>query len=739
MKCRHAALCVLVATSLVAQASPHAQSPAADAGRQAPPAVTFQVEINYVDVDVVVTDSQGRTVAGLSRDDFELLEDGKPQKIEMFSSVVLPATPSDRFLGTRDSVPIDARSNRRPFDGRVYVVVLDDLDISPLRTGTVKQSARDFVSRYMSPDDIAAVVYTSGRTDATQDFTNDRALLLVAIDKFVGKRLRSAAVERLEAFYQKQLTQGVGEDNPLSSASTAAIVDSARPVGVLDSERAYRTTAVLETLKNLGEFLSGVRGRRKAVLLFSEGLELPISEIYDIHTNTEVVGAIKEAITAAAKSNVSYFAFDPRGLIGLSSEYVELAGSGAPDVASGAFGALNAQQGLLTDIRVSQDTLKVLSDESGGFAAVSTNDLTGAFERIVDANSRYYVLGYYPPDHPRDGRFHTLEVRVKRPGVRVTARKGYASPREPSAAKRRKEDEAKRKREAHWREASTLSPELRDALDAPLQQSGLSFTVQAAPFRDTTKDASIALAIEVDGDRVEFMPQDGTYGNRLELSFFAVTHDGKNQRVTRSEYNLQLKPETYARIKAAGLRINHRMSLPPGRYQVRLGSRESVGKRLGTVFYDLDVPDFRKEPLMMSGLLLLAPSSDRALVAQPDPSPAAKALPRPATSRRTFGPGDTIGVFTEIYDNLSEKQARQIDTAVTLTSESGQEVFAVRKPIANATNAASNRAPSRSTLALLEDVPLKGLSAGRYLLRVEARVQSTQQSGRRETLITIAP
>jgi VWFA-related protein len=739
MKCRHAALCVLVATSLVAQASPHAQSPAADAGRQAPPAVTFQVEINYVDVDVVVTDSQGRTVAGLSRDDFELLEDGKTQKIEMFSSVVLPATPSDRFLGTRDSVPIDARSNRRAFDGRVYVVVLDDLDISPLRTGTVKQSARDFVSRYMSPDDIAAVVYTSGRTDATQDFTNDRALLLAAIDKFVGKRLRSAAVERLEAFYQKQLTQGVGEDNPLSSASTAAIVDSARPVGVLDSERAYRTTAVLETLKNLGEFLSGVRGRRKAVLLFSEGLELPISEIYDIHTNTEVVGAIKEAITAAAKSNVSYFALDPRGLIGLSSEYVELAGSGAPDVASGAFGALNAQQGLLTDIRVSQDTLKVLSDESGGFAAVSTNDLTGAFERIVDANSRYYVLGYYPPDHPPDGRFHTLEVRVKRPGVRVTARKGYASPREPSAAKRRKEDEAKRKREARWREASTLSPELRDALDAPLQQSGLSFTVQAAPFRDTSKDASIALAIEVDGDRVEFMPQDGTYGNRLELSFFAVTNDGKNQRVTRSEYNLQLKPETYARIKAAGLRINHRMSLAPGRYQLRLGSRESVGKRLGTVFYDLDVPDFRKELLMMSGLLLLTPSSDRALLAQPDPSPAAKALPRPATSRRTFGPGDTIGVFAEIYDNLSEKQARQIDTAVTLTSESGQEVFAVRKPIANAGDAASNRAPARSTLALLEDVPLKGLSAGRYLLRVEARVQSTQQSSRRETLITIAP
>ncbi len=166
---------------------------------------------------------------------------------------------------------------------------------------------------------------------------------------------------------------------------------------MLDLEREQRALAVLDTLRNLGEFLAGVRGRRKAVLLFSEGLELPMSELYSMHTPTDVGGAIRDAITAAARSNVNFFALDPRGLIGLTTEFIELAGSGAPNVATGVFGSQNAQQGLLNDIRLSQSSLRTLAEETGGFAAVNQNTLGSAFERIVDANSRYYVLGYYPP------------------------------------------------------------------------------------------------------------------------------------------------------------------------------------------------------------------------------------------------------------------------------------------------------------------------------------------------------
>ena len=80
-------------------------------------------------------------------------------------------------------------------------------------------------------------------------------------------------------------------------------------------------------------------------------------------------------------------------------------------------------------MRLGQDSLRVLSDETGGFAVVNTNDIAGAFERLVEENSSYYVLGYYPSNDRRDGRFRKIEVRVNKPGLTVRARRGYVAPR----------------------------------------------------------------------------------------------------------------------------------------------------------------------------------------------------------------------------------------------------------------------------------------------------------------------
>ena len=696
---------------------------------QAPPSVTFQVEVNYVDVDAIVTDEKGNFVTGLTRDDFEVFEDGKPQKIEMFSYVELPVEPYNRFTAINRPVTSDARSNHRAFDGRVYVIVLDDLDISPLRGGLVKNAAREFVERHLGANDLAAVVYTSGRTDATQDFTNDRALLLTAIDKFVGRRLRSAAMEALERHYHNELTALNRPDD--YSNQGANIKDAASPIDIRDLEREQRAVMVLDTLRNLGEFLAGVRGRRKAVLLFSEGLEMPMGEIYGTHTATDVVGAIKDAITAAARSNVNFFALDPRGLIGMTSEYIETAGSHAPDVAYGVFGAANAQQGLLSEMKLSQDSLRTLAEETGGFAAVNQNVLGTAFTRIVDANSRYYVLGYYPPSPARDGRFHRIEVRVTRPGLRVSARRGYASPRGRTPAERKRDEDTRRAREARRGAVNNTSPQLRDALDAPLQQSGLNFTVQAAPFKHTQKEASVALAIEFDGEPFPFATGDngGLATNTIELSFFGINQQGKAQRSTRSQFNLTLRPESLKRVKTGGLRVNPRMTLEPGRYQIRVGARESVGSRVGTVFYDLQVPDFRKYPLMLSGLLITATSAQAAMTAMPDPEPP-KLLPGPAISRRTFARNDTLTVFAEIYDNGSSKQSRQIDAVFTLLSERGQEVFRAAETVDNPT------ASHWTAFGLTRAIPLNNVAPGRYLIKVEATARGTPPVGR-ETLITV--
>jgi VWFA-related protein len=715
-------------------------APGTETRPQSAPAVTFQAEITYVDLDVTVTDQQGNLVSNLARDDFEVFEDGKPQKVEMFSYVEIQTEKPDRFAIANRPVSSDSRSNRRAFDGRVYLIVLDDLDISPIRTAIVKKSAREFVERHFGANDMAAVVYTSGRTDASQEFTSDPDLLLAAIDKFVGRRLRSAAVEVLERHYMRQMKEGLGDEEPVQDTGNrkpgSGITDSAAAFDIRDSEREQRTMAVLDTLRNLGELMSSVRGRRKAVLLFSEGVEMPMSEVFgNIHTPTDVVGAIKDAITAAARSNVSIFALDPRGLTGLIAENIDVSGSGSQETTVGAFGSRNAQQGLLLEMKLSQDSLRTLSEETGGFAAVNTNDLGSAFGRVVEANSRYYVLGYYPPTHPQDGRFHRIEVRVKRPGLRVSTRKGYASPHARTSTERKRDEEARKQREAKRGGSATTSAELRDVLNAPMQQGGLVFSLQAAPFRDTQNEASIALAIEFDGERFPFPEKDGLFANRLELTFFGINRDGRAQRTTRSEFNLNLRPDTYQRVKAKGLRVSPRISLAPGRYQIRVGAREGATGSVGSVFYDLQVPDFRKEPLTLSGLQLTAPSARDALTALADPA-ASSLLPGPATSRRTFIRSDTLTVFAELYDHQTPKQARQIDTAVTLLSERGQEVFSARDVLSNGGDSSKNW----TAYGLTRDIPLKDVQPGRYLLRVEAQMRGSKDTppAARETLLTVS-
>ena len=120
---------------------------------------------------------------------------------------------------------------------------------------------------------------------------------------------------------------------------------------------------------------------------------------------------------------------------------------------------------------------------------------------------------------------------------------------------------------------------------------------------------------------------------------------------TRTVLDLTLKPETRERVKSFGLRVNPRISLPPGRYHVRIGARDAVAGMTGSVFYDLEVPDFRKEKLMMGGLLLASAMGQQTPSIQPDPV-LEKVMPAAATSRREFSQRDLIALYTEIYDNI---------------------------------------------------------------------------------------
>ncbi|MEO5742183.1 MAG: VWA domain-containing protein, partial [Vicinamibacterales bacterium] len=305
------------------------QSPVTGQDSRPTPGVTFQVEVNYVDVDVVVTDERGEFVTGLTRDDFEVFEDGRPQKIDTFSLVDIPFAKPEEFVVEGRRIPADTRTNREPFAGRVYVIVLDDLDVSALRSTPVRDAARRFVREHMAANDLGAVVYTSGRSDAAQEFTTDRELLIRAIDKFQGRRMRSLSLDRLDTYYQR-IAYGYNLRN--DADPNTGTINSPDPAGhgrtsdPTELERGTRALTVLDTLKNTAEFLGSVRGRRKAVLFFSEGLDYPIRDVFGAHDATVVIRATQDAITTAARANVNYYTIDPRGLAGMTTDFMESAG-----------------------------------------------------------------------------------------------------------------------------------------------------------------------------------------------------------------------------------------------------------------------------------------------------------------------------------------------------------------------------------------------------------------------------
>src|SRR6185503_217214 len=282
--------------------------------------------------------------------------------------------------------------------------------------------------------------------------------------------------------------------------------------------------------------------------------------------------------------------------------------------------------GLQSDLQMSQDSLRVLADETSGFAAVNTNDFNSAFARIVKDNSAYYVLGYYPPGQRKDGRFHKLEVKVSRPGVKVRARGGYSTPhvkppKPPSLA------------------ANDTPPVLAEMLDSALPKSGFPMQMHAGAFRGAVaKDNKprVVVTVELAGDGFKFTEKNGIFHDVLDLSLLTVDAagkpTGKNQKV-----NLDLKPRTHQLLAATGFRVLSELEVPPGRWQFRVAGRSENSGAAGSVFYDLDVPEFDKQDLALSGLVLT--SSTAGLVPTAGTSPLLKeVLPGPPTANRAFYP-----------------------------------------------------------------------------------------------------
>jgi len=679
-------LAVVTGASVLAGQQAPQQQPT-DPGR-----AIFRAEVDYVEVDAFVVDAQNNPVSDLRTEDFEVLEDGKPQKISTFSLVNIPIERPVRPLFANRPIEADVQTNSRG-EGRIYMLVLDDLHTDFNRTPRVKAAARRFIEEKFGTNDLAAVVFT-GRSEGAQDFTNNTRLLLRAIDRFNGQKLQSATINKLQGATTDLTTGniGPGTDND-------------------EQERAFRARNAMNTVRRLAEFMAGVHGRRKAMLLVGEGVDYDIFEAVGLQGSTASAVMIDthEAIAAATRGNVSIYTIDPRGL---STGDEDLIGQPSTFPQQGA--GLNT---LLNELRLSQDSLRVLATNTGGFAAVNQNDFNGAFDRIVAENSSYYLMGFYSTNDRRSGRFRKLEVRVKRPGLRVTrSRNGYY--------------EARGKRPKDTAPASTLPPAVADSLASPLPVAGVPMKVFAGAYKGVAPNAAVALAVELDANAFDFVEQGGQYLEEVTLATVASDSHGKTFPSERATMKLTLKPDTFARVKASGIRVVGQVNLPPGRYQLRIAAGNKTGKS-GSVLYDLDVPEFYKDTFTMSGVSLTSVRSTQGPTMKTK-DPLGDFLPGPPVAVREFSADDRLALFAEFYENVGNAQNHVVDLVAELRGEDGAVVRESKE------ERQSNEVKGGGGYGFATQLPLEGLRPGIYVLHVEGKSRANQKHvASRDILLTI--
>ena len=214
------------------------------------------------------------------------------------------------------------------------------------------------------------------------------------------------------------------------------------------------------------------------------------------------------------------------------------------------------------ELQLSQDSLRALSEETGGFAVGQPQRLPGPRSIASSATTaRTTCWRTTRRSDKTDGKFHRIEVRVNRPGLTVRSRRGYVAPQGQQQAAAPEDRRAARRRSSV------------EALNSPIQVSGLTMRVFAAPFKGTAPNASVLVGVEMRGrDLAPRGQQQGRAvvpGRRREGQVSAAA---KTDALT-----LNLRPETQARVEQTGLRFLNRMDLPPGRYQLRVAAHDTVG------------------------------------------------------------------------------------------------------------------------------------------------------------------
>ena len=477
----------------------------------------------------------------------------------------------------------------------------------------------------------------------------------------------------------------------IDRTTSGFIFNSTRDMPVNTDGHYYAAT--VETLRMVTEALRNVPNRRKTVayvgigVAFDPGANAPrLIAPGQSMSGQDLQQALQDSTRQLFQQSVSgqtaIYTFDPSGLDGLEGYAAT-----RPDI-------------FIPPPSQFRDALHILANNTGGRATLETNDWAPGLERMFRETSAYYLLGYESDNLKTDGKFRRLSIEVNRSGAQVQARNGYYGP-EPERARARKES----------------GPSVATAIAQVLPQAGLPMQAMAVPFAGTGRKATVAI---VAGLRHEVAATATEESVELQVSAFDL--DGRPKGSQRQTARLRLRPVSDGEAR---YEILTKLEIDPGRYMLRLGAQSLTAGHVGSVHLDVDVPDFSREALSASGVILTSPSAPMSA----PPEALTNLIPITPTTLRRFTRKQQVSGFLRLYQGGKKTL---VPVAASIRIVDARDTTVWRRTIEVGADRFNSRAAD-----LKFDVPIADLVPGRYLIDVGIEAEGSRQPLNRRVRITI--
>jgi VWFA-related protein len=705
------------------------QTPAPSPSTEQQQPEVLRVFTELVQTDVMVFDRQGKFVNGLNRQDFELRIDDKPKPIEFFEKITAGSISEEAQLaaarGAANRANAATSAGPAPMDrGRPIFFYLDDLHMDLQGLTATQKLISHFIDKEVGQNDEAAIASASGQIGFLQQLTDNKAVLRAALERlkvrpYTVRDFESPAMTEHQALlitnYDLDITSYFVDEtmrrNPgmPRDAAEAQVATRARSLVQQAGQITVNTLTGLEGLIRSAQKLPG----RKLVFFISGGFYLD-------DRNSDSLQRLQRITSEAAHSGVVIYSMDARGLV-----------TGLPDASTGGEFDLSGRvsRAAAGELLASQDGLNALAHDTGGKAILNTNSLEPGLSRALKETASYYLLAWKPDkENQRAGKFRRIEVKViGKPGLLVQVRRGFFDI-EPTASASKPAKTKKGKDEAPV--ANSPEAELRKVIFAPYPNRDLPVSLNLSYVNTPSKGLMLSAVLNVSTEFFSFAPANGKQTAVVTVAGIFFNDRGESGASFDNRITMDAPSIEVAR-QGQDFSYGHTVFLKPGIYQVRVGVRDENSGHAGSAHEWIEIPNLASGQLVLSSLLIglrEQPTITDTSIGPKDPGPDVQ-----LSVSHKFTANGYLRFLVFVYNGALAPTDSKPDVALQV------QVVRDEQPVVTTAlkKLATEGLSDLRQIPYAAEISLKGLPAGRYLLKVTVVDRVAKHSASQQTRFDI--